>query len=156
MFHDLWVVSSHICLLQIEKISNRSNLWQFIHKTRAGPEFWPGFSLLRSNILSTSIGLPCFITPEWFPAIYAFSRPKKYLNRSNLMAIYTESTDWGPNIDPISVSQGPMFSIRVLVCHASWLMSGFQPYMPFTDRKNMKSVQFYRNLYLKLGLGRTL
>ena len=47
-------------------------------KSRLGPEFWPEISLSRSNILSAGIGLPWFMTPEWFLAIYIFLKFKKY------------------------------------------------------------------------------
>ena len=47
-------------------------------KSGLGHGFWPGFCLPRPKILSANIDLPCFMTPEWFLAIYAFYRLKKY------------------------------------------------------------------------------
>ena len=71
-----------MCLLQIENISNWSDFMS-IHsnlylKSRLGPEFWPWICLPRPDIISAGIGLPCFLHPEWFLAIYAFYRSKKY------------------------------------------------------------------------------
>ena len=78
MLHASWVVSTHKYLLQIEKIPNWSVLWQFIPKIRGGTAFWLVITLSRPKVLYASIGLPCFMTPEWFLAIYAFCWSKIY------------------------------------------------------------------------------
>ena len=53
-------------------------VWQFIPKIQAGARILTPICLPRPKMLSASIGLPSFMTSEWFLAIFAFCRSKIY------------------------------------------------------------------------------
>ena len=75
--HPEWFLAIY-AFYRSKKYQSGPIVRQFIPKIQAGARMLTPICLPRPKMLSASIGLPSFMTPEWFLAIFAFCRSKIY------------------------------------------------------------------------------
>ena len=143
----------------MENVSNRSDFMS-IHshlylKSGLGPKFWYGICLSRPNILSAGIGLPCFVHPEWFAAIYTIYRSKKYQIGLIFWQFIPKIRDGAHILTRDHSSQAHHFvgNYWFAMFQDSWVVSSHICLLQIENISNWSDfMSIHSHLYLKSGL----